>query len=221
MNRALSLVLALILLFSVTSCAPDPDSNGEDTQKNVQNYDELEYKSTDRFTIDEILTFTHSEGSYLAEENSIIAMYGESEGGVIPFGEIDYSKTFTEMKCPFGVAVGDSLSDVEKKFSLDTGYAAYVKKGGSFQMYDSEKTPDITDGQGGCIYFGYALDGMGNWAFMDYTMLTALIRGQLVIDGATEAYNVVLYSCIVDDSLKVTQITALYGEFSTVMKYTS
>ena len=79
----------------------------------------------------------------------------------------------------------------------------------------------ITGGQGGCIYFGYALDGMGNWAFMDYTMLTALIQGQLVIDGASEAYNVVIYSCIVDDDLNVTQITALYGDFSIVMQYTS
>ena len=221
MKRALSLVLSLILLISVTSCAKNPDSKETDTQKNVQNYDDLEYKSTDRFTLDEILTFTHSDGKYLCDVNSIITMNGESEGGVIPFGEIDYSETFTEMKSPFDVSLGESLSSLENKFSLDTGYAAYVKKGGAFQMYDSEKDPDITGGQGGCIYFGYALDGMGNWAFMDYTMLTALIQGQLVIDGASEAYNVVIYSCIVDDDLNVTQITALYGDFSIVMQYTS
>ena len=226
MKKAISIVISLVMLLSFSACGAErggetKDSQGTETQKNVINYDDLEYKSEKRFKLEEILTFTHSGGEYLVEPDSIFTMAGDSVGGVVPFGEPDYSETFAGLKAPNDFSLGESVDSLAKKFSFDTGYAAYVKRGEDFQMYDSEKKIDITDGNGGCFYFGYALDKMGNWAFMDYMTLTNLIRGRLIIQGSSGTYNVVVYSCIVDNDMNVTQITALYGDYSIIMQYTS
>ncbi len=217
MKRIAVLIIALSLVFSLVSCSEKPKDQTDETTDSPFDIQTSENVSADRFESGEILSFAHSEGTVLLEENNIFAIYNDSSAKCIPFSDPEQFTEYSNAVAPFGVNIGDTLSTLEKSFSLDSGYAAYVKKGGSLQMYDKDKATDITGGEGGCMFFGYAEDESGKWMFMDYMMLTATISGQLVIQGATEAHNVVVYSCIINDDLTVEQITAVYGEINVVM----
>ncbi|MBQ2729379.1 MAG: hypothetical protein IJF69_01245 [Clostridia bacterium] len=227
MKKFIALFLCAILLVSFASCKKGNESSDDDKKtetttnepedsKNVQNYDELEYKSDDRFTNEELLTFKTGGTDFAAEKGYTITILEDSFGVSFKFGEKD-AKPYSAVTTPFGVTVGNSLDTLIEKHSLDTGFAAYVKKGGAYVMYDAEKEIDISDGEGGCMYFGYALDGNGKWAFMDYYMLTQVIDGKLIVAGNEGDYDVVVYSCIVDDAKNITKITQLYGEVNAVM----
>ncbi len=223
MKRSLSLFLALVITLFATSCA-SPDQGVEETTalskfEEIESFDDKNYKSDVRFSLEEILTFPHSEGEYLVEYNSIFTMYGNSEGGVIPFYELDYKHTFNGLSTPFNVKIGDPIADVEKNFSLDTGFAAYVEKGGALQMYDEDKGIDVSSADGGCVYFGYGLDSTGKWAFMDYPLLTAAMEGQLLVNAEDGTYDAIIYSFIFDSQKNVEQVTVLYGDISIAMQY--
>ena len=224
MKKIIALIMCAVLLFSLAACKGTTSGEPKDTtdkketedSKNVQNYDELEYKSDARFTDEELLTFKNGGNDFMAEKGYVISILEDSFGVSFKFGEKD-AKPYSAVATPFGATVGDSLDKLVEKHALDTGFAAYVKKGGAFVMYDEKKEIDITDGNGGCIYFGYAKDGNGNWAFMDYYMLTQVIEGKLIVKGNEGDYDVVVYSCIVNNDKNVTKITQLYGEINAVM----
>lgn len=220
MKRALSLVLALIILLSSTACTKGTDKMEEapDSDKNIQNYDDLEYKSTDRFTDSDILSFKCKEGSASVQPDSMVVYAADGVAAAVPF-EDPQQHSYSEVEMPFGAEIGGSAKSFAKSFSLDTGYAAYVEMGSDIVMYEEGKLPDFKES--GFIYFGYALDGTGKWAFMDYYMLIYLMRGQLDVRGFGDDYNVVIYCCSVDSSANVASVTQLYGNIASVMAITS
>ena len=227
MKRALSFVLLFAILIFSTSCASDKKEDDNTAAETtavsindvIQQFNEMNYISEKRFELEDILTFSHSEGEYLLERNSIFAIYEESQGGIIPFLEYDYKETFEGISTPFGVKIGDSMQTLIDRFGLETGFAAYVEQGGGLQLYESEKGIDLP--KGGAIYFGYGKDQKGDWAFFDYVILSATMAGQLVISNsnATSSYDAVIYGCIVDEQNNVKQITVLYGDISAIMAY--
>ena len=83
-------------------------------------------------------------------------------------------------------------------------------------MYDKADGISFSGNEGGCIYFGYAKDNMGKWAFMDYEMITQLLQGQILMQSEND-YNVVVYAFVFDNEENITTITTLYGEINDVM----
>ena len=231
MKRFIALFLALLMLclVSLSSCFGGDgewldsyeEENDSETEKQFQSFDELEHKSDDKFALDEIITFTHSGGKTPIEKNSIFFIGDNGDGGIRPFKSLDTLIEYKNISGPFGVDIGDSITDVAESLSIDTGYAALVKIGGSYHMYDEKEGIDMSGGKGGCLYLGYAQDPSGEWAFMDYEMLTATLRGQLIIKGATEDYNVVVVSCTVDANQNLKHLSILYGELNAVMTLVS
>ncbi|MBE6588469.1 MAG: hypothetical protein E7647_08695 [Ruminococcaceae bacterium] len=59
MKRLLSLLLAADLLLSLASC-----NEADESRKDFQNYDELEHKSDDLYSDDEVLTYSHKDGTF-------------------------------------------------------------------------------------------------------------------------------------------------------------
>jgi len=198
----------------------DDTTKPADTEKNVQNYDDLEYKSDDRFNDGELLTFAHDGGEFVATVDSLLVIAENEMALEVPFDSSE-EKKYTGVKLPFGANINDSFSSFANSYSLDTGYAAYVENGSGVQMYDAKNAPDFKESKGGYLYFGYARDGMGNWAYMDYFMLVQLIQGLLEIRGAEGAYNVIVYCCEVNEEGCISQITHLYGEIGNVMSVTA
>ena len=197
------------------------DNSGEATDsKQYQSYDELEFKSDARFDDEEILGFNHKDGSYVASLGSINCIAPGKVGFTAPFDASSITE-YSEMSAACGATVGQSAKEISELFGLDKGYAAYATMNGSLEMYENVKGVDVDKENGGCIYFGYALDGTGKWGFMDYEMLRSVILNMLVIDGAQGDYNVVLYICNLDGDKNVTQISQMYGELNSVMSIIS
>lgn len=210
MKRLLSLLLAAVLLLSLASC-----NEADESRKDFQNYDELEHKSDDLYSDDEVLTYSHKDGTFALGREMLISIKTDRTCEVIPFAGEGYAK-YTDVTMPFGVSTGDKLEKLISAYSLDTGFASYVKKGGALQMFDSEKKPDMSDGEGGCMYFAFALTPEGKWAYMDHTMLGQMMEGVVVMQSDKD-YDVIVCSAIVDDSETITQITVLYGEINQIM----
>lgn len=204
------------------SCNKKEKDNTDETTsiKQYQSYEDLEFKSDKRFTDEEILSFNHKEGSYVAEIGSISCIASGKVGFTAPFDASSITE-FSEMTAACGATVGQSAKEICEHFGLDKGYAAYATMDGSLEMYENAKDVKVDKDNGGCIYFGYALDGTGKWGFMDYEMLRSVILNMLVIDGAQGDYNIVLYICSLDADKNVTQISQMYGELNSVMSIIS
>ena len=220
MKRALSLVLVLLILLSCVSCAKEADKNKEttDTTSNVQNYNELVHKSDVRFSSSDILSFNSKDGTISVQPDSMVVYAEDKVTVAVPFKD-PQQISYTEVQMPFGVNIGDSAKSYAEKFSLDTGYAAFLENGSEIAMYDGKDFPDFKDG--GYLYFGYALDGTGKWAYMDYYMLLYLMKGQIDVRGYGDDYNVAIYCCTVDSSSNISLVTQLYGNLANVMAITS
>lgn len=218
MKRILTLILAALVSFAMFSCKNKENNNSDETtgDKQYQSYEDLEYKSDKRFTDEEILGFEHSEGVFVAEVSSISCIAAGKVGFTAPFDASSITE-YSDMTAACGATVGQSTSELCELFGLDEGYAAYANADGSLEMYKDSKDVEVDKEKGGCIYFGYALDGTGKWGFMDYDMLRSVILNMLVIDGAQGDYNVVIYICSLDGDKNVTQISQMYGELNNVM----
>lgn len=221
MKKLVSIVLLSVLLLSLVSCSGREtvgDDTTKDTEKNVQNYDDLEYKSEDRFSDSQLLTLKTDEGELQHAKDSMLLFMDKGVATEIPF--IDPKQNnHSGVVMPFGAKIGDSAGSFADKYSLDTGYAAFVEKGSDIAMYESGKLPEFKNG--GYIYFGYALDGTGKWAFMDYYMLVFLMKGQLDVRGYDDTYNVIVYCCTVNNDGNISLVTELYGNLAKVMAITS
>ena len=222
MKRFLAIFLVAVISLSMFSCKKKEEDNTGDTteSKQYQSYDDLEFKSKKRFTDEEILGFDHSEGSFVAEVGSISCIAAGNVGFTAPFDASSITE-FSDMSAKCGATVGQTLNELCDSFSLDKGYAAYANKDGSLEMYENSKGIEVAGENGGCVYFGYALDGTGKWAFMDYDMLRSVILNMLVVEGAQGDYNVVLYICSIDGDRNVSQISQMYGELNGVMSIIS
>ncbi len=222
MKRLLAVILVAVIALSMFSCKKEEKENSGETadSKQYQSYDDLEFKSNSRFADEEILGFKHKEGSYVAELGSISCIAAGKVGFTAPFDASSITE-FSDMSAYCGATVGQNVKEMCDSFGLDKGYAAYATKDGSLEMYEDSKDVAVDKEKGGCIYFGYALDGTGKWGFMDFDMLRSVILNMLVIDGAQGDYNVVLYICSIDGEKNITQISQMYGELNSVMSIIS
>ena len=217
MKRSISLALALILAFSLASCAKEPEKKPEDTTKPYFSYDDLGIVSDSRFEDSQLFTLPHAEGSATLESEYAATYYGDGTLEIASFGAADVQK-YENGVAPFGIKVGDSLESFIEAYKLDSGFAAFGVSGGYFQEFSRDKEIDIPAGGQGNIYVGYGKDIDGEWAFMDYSMLTLCIEGKMMMVG-TDYYPVVLFCCSADDTGTITSMVEIRGEVKNVMKF--
>ena len=217
MKRPVSLILAILLVFSLASCNKDSEKEPDETTKPYFSYDDLGIESTSRFAESDLFTLFHADGSATLESEYAATYYEDGSLEIASFGAAEVQK-YESGVAPFGIKVGDSLEGFIEAYKLDTGFAAYGVSGGYFQEFSRDKGVEIPEGGQGNIYVGYAKDRDGKWAFMDYSMLTLCIEGKMMMVG-TDNYPVVLFCCSADNTGTIVSMVEIRGEVNNVMKF--
>lgn len=217
MKRFTAILLALLLIVSLSSCKTQGGTTGS---TDTTGKSETAALSDKRFSDSEILAFTHSDGTLVLEPEHFVCILPDGSGEATDFSpDVDYSEKFKDLVTPYGVTVGENVNTLVEKVGLETGFAAYVEKGAAFQRFDTKKGIDIKGKDGGCIYFGFARDkeANGKWAFAEYGVLTQILQGKVVIDTQRTEFDLVISYAIFDGDGKIQQFVTIYGDINLVM----
>lgn len=216
MKKLTAVLLIFLLLISAVSCKKDSD--GRDTTDSKES--EKSSVSNARFNDAQIFDFSHDGGVFSLGTEQFICILPGGNGEVFSFDpDNEMKKTLKDIVSPYGVKVGDSIDDLIKKAKIETGFAAYVEKGGSFQRFDSDEGLKVSSKDGGCIYFAYARDkdSDNKWAFADYKILTQILQGNVILGSRDQEFDVAVCYAIFDGEGTVQQFANVYGNINMVM----